>query len=114
VTKPVGWCITLIAVMTAWVFFRAEDLSSAVAMVTTMFSVASFALGDLADIDFEAWWAAAIFAVLLGQQLITRDRPLQAVLEQLPWPLLGGVLGAMLFLISTTTGQSNAFIYFQF
>jgi D-alanyl-lipoteichoic acid acyltransferase DltB (MBOAT superfamily) len=114
VTKPVGWCITLIAVMTAWVFFRAEDLSSAVAMVTTMFSVASFALGDLADIDFEAWWAAAIFAVLLGQQLITRDRPLQALLEQLPWPLLGGMLGAMLFLISTTTGQSNAFIYFQF
>jgi D-alanyl-lipoteichoic acid acyltransferase DltB (MBOAT superfamily) len=114
VTKPLGWCVTLIAVMTAWVFFRAQDLGSAVAMVTTMFSVSSFALADLANIDFEAWLAAAIFTVLLGQQLITRDRPLQALLEQLPWPLLGGLLGAMLFLISTTTGQSNAFIYFQF
>ena len=71
-------------------------------------------MADLDKIDFQAWWAAAIFLALLGQQLITRDRPLQAVLEQLPWPLLGGVLGAMLFLISTTTGQSNAFIYFQF
>ena len=114
VTNSLGWCVTLIAVMTAWVFFRAQDLGSAVAMVTTMFSVSSFALADLANIDFEAWWAAAIFTVLLGQQLITRDRPLQAMLEQLPWPLLGCLLGAMLFLISTTTGQSNAFIYFQF
>jgi D-alanyl-lipoteichoic acid acyltransferase DltB (MBOAT superfamily) len=114
VTKPLGWCITLIAVMTAWVFFRADDLVSAVAMVTTMFSVSAFSMADLDKIDFQAWWAAAIFLALLGQQLITRDRPLQAVLEQLPWPLLGGVLGAMLFLISTTTGQSNAFIYFQF
>ena len=114
VIKPLGWCMTLIAVVTAWVFFRADDLGSAVAMVTTMFSVSSFALADLANIDFEAWWSAAIFAALLGQQLITRDRPLQAMLKQLPWPLLGGMLGAMLFLISTTTGQSNAFIYFQF
>ena len=106
--------MTLIAVVTAWVVFRADDLGSAVAMVTTMFSVSTFALADLANIDFEAWWSAAIFAALLGQQLITRDRPLQAMLKQLPWPLLGGMLGAMLFLISTTTGQSNAFIYFQF
>jgi hypothetical protein len=114
VIKPLGWCMTLIAVVTAWVVFRADDLGSAVAMVTTMFSVSSFALADLANIDFEDWWSAAIFAALLGQQLITRDRPLQAMLKQLPWPLLGGMLGAMLFLISTTTGQSNAFIYFQF
>jgi hypothetical protein len=84
------------------------------AMVTTMFSASSFAMADLANLDFEARWAAAIFTAMLVQQLITRDRPLQAVLEQLSWPLLGGLLGAMLFLISTTTGQSNAFIYFQF
>jgi len=112
--KILGWCITLLAVMTCWVFFRAHDLGSAMAMVNTMFSVSSFALADLDNIDFEAWLAVVVFAVLLVQQLIARERSLQTVLEQLPWPLLGGMLGAMLFLISTTTGQSNAFIYFQF
>jgi hypothetical protein len=66
VTKPLGWCITLIAVMTAWVFFRAEDLSSAVAMVTTMFSVASFSLGDLADIDFRGLVGGGYFCGLAG------------------------------------------------
>ena len=114
VTKSLAWCVTFIAVVTAWVFFRAEDLGVAVAMITTMFSLSSFALADLWSIDFESWLSGLIFVALLVQQLITRDRPLQALLEQLSWPLLGGMLGVMLFLISTTTGQTNAFIYFQF
>ena len=114
VTKSLGWCVTLLAVVTAWVFFRAEDLGSAVAMVTTMYTVSSFALADLLNIDFESWWMLVVFMALLGQQLITRDRPLQALVDNLSWPVLGVMLGAMLFLISTTTGQTNAFIYFQF
>ena len=51
---------------------------------------------------------------MVVQQVVNRNRPLNELLRALPWPLLGLALGSMLLLITLSSGQNNAFIYFQF
>ena len=109
-----GWLATLIAVVTAWVFFRAEDLSSAVTMVMAMYSAVSWSEESLAMLSYEDGVAALVLGVMVLQQMVNRNRPLNELLRALPWPVLGLALGSMLLLITLSSGQTNAFIYFQF
>ena len=109
-----GWLATLIAVITAWVFFRAEDLSSAMTMVMAMYSTVSFSDESLAMLSYEDGVAALVLGLMVVQQVVNRNRPLNELLRALPWPLLGLALGSMLLLITLSSGQTNAFIYFQF
>ena len=109
-----GWLATLIAVVTAWVFFRAEDLSSAMTMVMAMYSTVSWSPESLAMLSYEDGVAALVLGFMVVQQVVNRNRPLNDLLRALPWPLLGLALGSMLLLITLSSGQTNAFIYFQF
>lgn len=109
-----GWLATFIAVVTAWVFFRAEDLSSAMTMVMAMYSAVSWSPDSLAMLSYEDGVAALVLGFMVVQQVVTRNRPLNELLRALPWPLLGLALGSMLLLITLSSGQTNAFIYFQF
>lgn len=109
-----GWLATLIAVVTAWVFFRAEDLSSAMTMVMAMYSTVSWSPESLAMLSYEDGVAALVLGLMVLQQVVNRNRPLNDLLRALPWPLLGLALGSMLLLITLSSGQTNAFIYFQF
>ena len=109
-----GWLTTLIAVVTAWVFFRAEDLSSAMTVVIAMYSAVSWTPDSLATLSYEDGVAALVLGLMVVQQVVNRNRPLNELLQALPWPLLGLTLGSMLFLITLSSGQTNAFIYFQF
>jgi len=109
-----GWLATLIAVVTAWVFFRAEDLSSAMTMVMAMYSAVSFSEESLAMLSYEDGVAALVLGLMVVQQVVNRNRLLNELLRTLPWPLLGLALGSMLLLITLSSGQTNAFIYFQF
>ena len=109
-----GWLATLIAVVTAWVFFRAEDLSSAMTMVMAMYSAVSFSEESLAMLSYEDGVAVPVLGLMVVQQVVNRNRPLNELLRTLPWPLLGLALGSMLLLITLSSGQTNAFIYFQF
>ena len=109
-----GWLATFIAVVTAWVFFRAEDLSSAMTMVMAMYSAVSWSPDSLAMLSYEDEVAALVLGLMVVQQVVNRNRPLNELLRALPWPLLGLALGSMLLLITLSSGQTNAFIYFQF
>jgi len=109
-----GWLATFIAVVTAWVFFRAEDLSSAMTMVMAMYSAVSWSPDSLAMLSYEDEVAALVLGLMVVQQVVNRNRPLNDLLRALPWPLLGLALGSMLLLITLSSGQTNAFIYFQF
>ena len=109
-----GWLATLIAIITAWVFFRAEDLSSAMTVVIAMYSAVSWTPDSLATLSYEDGVAALVLGLMVVQQVVNRNRPLNELLQALPWPLLGLTLGSMLFLITLSSGQTNAFIYFQF
>ena len=109
-----GWLATLVAVITAWVFFRAEDLSSAMTMVMAMYTAVSWSPESLAMLSYEDGVAALVLGLMVVQQVVNRNRPLNELLRALPWPLLGLALGSMLLLITLSPGQTNAFIYFQF
>ena len=109
-----GWLATLVAVITAWVFFRAEDLSSAMTMLMAMYSAVSFSEDSLAMLSYEDGVALLVMVLMVVQQVVNRNRPLNELLRALPWPLLGLALGSMLLLITLSSGQNNAFIYFQF
>lgn len=109
-----GWLATLIAVVTAWVFFRAEDLSSATTMVMAMYSAVSWSEESLAMLSYEDGVATLVLGLMVVQQVVNRNRPLNELLRALPWPVLGLALGSMLLLITLSSGQTNAFIYFQF
>ncbi len=112
--STLGWLTTFIAVVTAWVFFRAEDLSDAITMVVAMYSAVSLSEASLAMLSYEDGVAALVLGFVVVQQVTTRNRPLTQMLGALPWPVLGLALGCMLLLISLSSGQNNAFIYFQF
>jgi len=112
--RAVGWWTTLLAVVTAWVFFRADSLAHATIMIKLMYVDFPLSAGELFATSYEDRMALLAVFALFMQQLILRDIPLQRVLHKLPWPVLGIFIGAMTVLISLTTGQSNAFIYFQF
>ena len=109
-----GWLTTFIAVVTAWVFFRAEDLSTAMNMVMAMYSAVSWSEESFAMLSFEDGVALLVLGLTVIQQVVNRNRPLNELLGELPWPVLGLALGSMLLLISLSSGQTNAFIYFQF
>ena len=109
-----GWLTTLTGVVIAWVFFRAEDLSSALTIVRLMFDAGAYSLNALERLSYEDGLAMLMLAAIIALQNTLKDVPLTRVLSSLPWPALGVLLGLMLVLVSTTTGEGNAFIYFQF
>ena len=109
-----GWLATFLAIITAWVFFRAEDLSSAMTMVIAMYSAEALSYETLAMLSYEDGAAVLALGLIVLLQVANRNRPLNELLRALPWPVLGVTLGCMLLLISLSSGQTNAFIYFQF
>ena len=110
----VGWLTTLTGAVIAWVFFRAEDLSSALTIVRLMFDTGAYSLNALEGLSYEDGLAMLMLAAIIALQNTLKDVPLTRLLSSLPWPALGVLLGLMLVLVSTTTGEGNAFIYFQF
>jgi alginate O-acetyltransferase complex protein AlgI len=121
-----SWALTLLAVVFAWVFFRAETLSGAVRMVQAMLGLG--ASGDEASLLWQAGlpmttgmlWGTVLSGVALfapnsnriGQRLM---RELEAPAYWRPM-LAGGVAvaTAMLLLVNVARDSVSAFIYFNF
>jgi alginate O-acetyltransferase complex protein AlgI len=121
-----SWALTLLAVVFAWVFFRAETLSGAIRMVQAMFGLG--ASGAEASLLWQAGlplttgmlWGTVLSGVALfapnsnriGQHLM---RELEAPASWRPM-LAGGVVAAtaMLLLVNVARDSVSAFIYFNF
>ena len=58
--------LTFVAVTVAWVFFRAENLDSAILILSTMFSVSEIGMPGAFVFDNNATKAAGILILLLG------------------------------------------------
>ena len=110
----VAWLSTTLAVVTAWVFFRAETVAQATHMVGLMYGDFPTSTAWLDLLSYEDQVAMLTITAIVSQQLLSRDRPLQHMIKMMPWPCMGLMVGVLLTLISLTPGQSNAFIYFQF
>ncbi len=112
---PLQWlyaAITLLAVMWAWVWFRAPDFATAAKVHAAMLGFDETAAAS--TITAEAKIALATFCVLLLMHWSTRSLDLRAALSRLPAWSAGLLWGLLLTAIVLSPGAGRAFIYFQF
>ncbi|HET8942689.1 MAG TPA: MBOAT family O-acyltransferase [Rudaea sp.] len=101
--------LTLLLVSLAWVWFRAADFSAGVGVYKDLFALTSEWALDAAQ-----QLALAVFFAVVAVHWVMRERNLRKICMDLPAPLLGIVLGALLAMIVLSPGDNHAFIYFQF
>jgi hypothetical protein len=133
VARVAGWAVTFLAVVVAWVFFRAPTFEAAGRMLGSMFLMNGVDLGSAVSRLGAAWWTATLLLVVTlmpnSQQIMRMVRPVLDArrhdLERgiLPpfrfirwfpstrWAL---VIAAMLILALLNLGRPTEFIYFQF
>lgn len=110
VSRLAGWFITFHLVCLAWVFFRAEDMAGAIAMLTTF---ASFDAGP----SILTWLALVLVAATMLFQFAPPRLPygIGAWLGDKPLWLTGMAFGLGLLVTLWVAPEGTApFIYFQF
>lgn len=104
--------ITYFLVNLTWVFFRAQDFASAQRMMTSMLFL------DRGGAPLLSSWFIITTVGTISAMLIVhwrmRHQTLHEEVQRWPAALVGLAWGAMLWMIVTTQGGGNAFIYFQF
>jgi alginate O-acetyltransferase complex protein AlgI len=133
VRRIAGWVVTMVAVAVAWVFFRAADLPTALAMVRSMAGLQQQAPGVFDDVVSDGLpliIGTALIAFLMPNvvDIFRRYRPvlspgiklrrLHAALHALQWrprPWVGIGVGALAGCgLIATLGWQSEFLYFQF
>ncbi len=104
--------LTYFLVNLTWVFFRAQDFATARRMIASMLLLERSG-APILNGYFLVTGLATVFAMLAVQWRM-RHQTLHEEVQRWPTPLVGLAWGAMLWLIATTQGGGNAFIYFQF
>lgn len=102
---------TYLLVSYAWVFFRSDNLASAVSLSRAMWTGRSGTI-DLNVVQLEFALTATLF-MLVGNVLM-RERSLAGVTDRLPWWGRSVLLAVMLVAIALSPGNDRAFLYFQF
>jgi alginate O-acetyltransferase complex protein AlgI len=104
--------VTYFLVNITWVFFRAQDFSTAARVLSSMLLI------DRTGAPLLSTWllgsSLLTIACMLFAHWMMRDDHLHSVAQRVPATAVGLAWGLMLFVIVITQGGSNAFIYFQF
>jgi alginate O-acetyltransferase complex protein AlgI len=108
-----GWALTYVAVLLAWVFFRAADFDTAFHISKAMFGLASGGGERLVSAPHAAS-VLGVTAVMLVGHRVAAHRSWEELLGALPWPLRALALALIVAAIALAAGQSRDFIYFQF
>ncbi len=98
--RPLAWALTFVAVVVAWVFFRAEGLSDALAYLKQM---GSFSITALFAWQYIAFWLCLLWIVLEPHLVRFRDT--------LSYGCFTGCLGLISLVM---LGEEHEFIYFNF
>lgn len=102
---------TYLATVLAWVFFRAEDVSAAVAHISGMLSPSLFSIPSVRPADVAIMICALVSLEWLGR---SHQHPLQ-LLESVRWrPVRWAVYYGLIALLISFAGAEQEFIYFQF
>lgn len=134
--RPLAWVLTMLAVVVAWVYFRAPDIGVAHSILASMFGGEGlgFKTPNLAPLPLKGWpiiLAAALVATLApnSNEILGRYRP-TLTLPTLPrrllgrferylqwrptpaWALISGVVATAG--IIAILGWQSEFLYFQF
>lgn len=104
--------LTYFLVNLTWVFFRAQDFGTAWRMITSMLLINRGGAPVLSGY-FLITAGATVLAMLLVHWRM-RHQTLHEEVQRWPAFAVGTAWAAMLWLIVTTQGGGNAFIYFQF
>lgn len=126
-----GWAVTMLCVVVAWVFFRAETLGGALRMLGGMAGTGASPAGSAATADVLLWnaglhlrtgiaWCALLAAMAclapnsntIGESLLARAKARPAQRAWLAGFSLGAV--ALLIVVNTARDSVSAFIYFNF
>jgi alginate O-acetyltransferase complex protein AlgI len=110
-SRWVGRLVTFLAVVIAWVFFRAESFSSAWLMLESMFGIHSGG-SALVGLNFVTWQGISLFVLLLGwvflapnsQQILAFARPAIQPIEQARLP---HAIRRMTNILSVTSADGN-------
>lgn len=104
--------LTYVMILITWVFFRAQDFSSAWLLLDSMFG----GVGEGAQVLTTLNMIKVVFVMIgiLVAHWWLRDRSLEEVAGSTPWWGRSLVWAGMLILLILTQGGGNAFIYFQF
>jgi alginate O-acetyltransferase complex protein AlgI len=103
---------TYVAVLVAWVYFRASNFQVANRMIAGMFG--RHPTGDLILSTREILQVSIVTAFLLAAHWALRDISIETAVMRLPRWTVTAVWFLMACAIILTQGNSNAFIYFQF
>ncbi len=116
--RVLSWAVTLVGVLVAWVFFRAESLSQALAIVGAMFSPSVL---DLAPVKAQFHWRALVLVALVVLRhawFFPTGTWTWTPPAWLRWPLRRVLAPATVALVVWCCvylrGPGHAFIYFQF
>jgi alginate O-acetyltransferase complex protein AlgI len=110
--KLVAGAITYLAVLVAWVFFRASDFTTANRLLSSMFG--AYPHGDALLSTREIMQVGIVTLFLLIAHWSLRDNSIEVVVTRLPHWIVTGAWAGMACAIILNQGSSNAFIYFQF
>jgi D-alanyl-lipoteichoic acid acyltransferase DltB (MBOAT superfamily) len=118
-----AWALTFVAVVVAWVFFRAESFGGSANMLAGMFAGRAAIDAQLADLHTVSYIALGLLIAFLApnsQQLLTGAGERLVSNFRTPRPFLQGVhAGSLIFLIAalvliSVSWGTNEFIYFNF
>ena len=103
---------TYVAVLIAWVFFRASDFEIASRLLSGMFG--AHARPDAILSTREILQVTIVTVFLLIAHWTLRDSSIETAVARLPRSVVTAAWAFMACAILLTQGNSNAFIYFQF
>ena len=103
---------TYVAVLVAWVYFRAKDFETANRILAGMFG--THAQADAILGTREIVQVITVTALMLVAHWSLRESSLEALVARLPRGVVTAAWAFMVCALILTQGNSNAFIYFQF
>ena len=107
-----GILFTFFLVNLAWVFFRAEDFTSAWRLLLSMFGLAKNGAAILPTIDLIK--VGVITTGLLLTHYLMRNNSVLHLISKQKWWVVSIAWSLMLILILLSQKSSGSFIYFQF
>ena len=119
-TKTIGHVYTLFFVIIGWVFFRSNDVQSALLYLSKMFGIGATGLTDIAFVEYikQAWFVLVValiaaFPILKVVQNIIKNKKINKSMIS----VIQALVLCVLFILSTAICISSTyspFIYFNF
>ena len=104
--------LTFFLVNVTWVFFRAQDFTTAWRLLGSMFGISDGGAPVLSYLSIVK--VSVVVVGMIATQWALRNTSVLEVAEKTKWWIVGIVWAIMLFALVLSQESSGSFIYFQF